>query len=55
MKKFLTAAFAVTVLTGMPVAKDVAADDFFTKKQLVMMVAARAGSGFNAYGRTVAR
>lgn len=55
MKKFLIAAFAVTVTTGMPVAEDVAADDFYKDKQIVLTIATPPGGGFNAYGRNVAK
>ncbi len=55
MKKIFIAAFAISATTGISVSKNVSAEDFFAKKQLVMTVAAAAGGGFNAYGRNIAR
>ena len=46
---------ALTALPVLPVATDVAADEFYTDKQLVLTIASRPGGGFNAYGRNLAK
>jgi tripartite-type tricarboxylate transporter receptor subunit TctC len=55
MKKIIVATLAVSALTGISVANDVSADDFYKGKQIVLTIATPPGGGFNAYGRNVAK
>lgn len=57
MKKItiLAAATAAILPISISTVSNVAADDFFKNRQLVLTIASRPGGGFNAYGRTLAK